>query len=103
MVINRDLAVELKKAGWNSKSFDYDAHYERDVYDIDDKAFVCPTLEELITTCGYQLEAIIHQKSHAGDEWIAVPFYGDRKRGHGATPIEAVARFYVANHPYLKK
>ena len=107
--IDYTLAAELRDAGFPQRGAGkmLSAPIEVRPHNINDDYVVpyqetlkryayLPTLEELIEACGFQLEAITQQQSHAGSEWVAIPFYGNKKSGKGTTPTEAVARLYLA-------
>jgi len=87
-----ELAKQLKDAGFFQEGKGTRvAPPDKIVARRDDFAYV-PTLEELIETCDPHFFMLIKQNSR---EWYA----GDETNklcGHGSTPIEAVARLWLA-------
>jgi hypothetical protein len=82
-----ELARELKQAGYPIKK-QLITRYNRDI--------AVPTLEELIEACGDRFGALVH---HGG--WEARSDWSEQDRGiaaTGSTPIEAVARLWLALH-----
>jgi hypothetical protein len=80
-----ELAVQLKEAGFPIKKH-LITRYKRDV--------AVPTLEELIDACGEDLSAL---NQISKQEW----FVSSISQGNGvvfSTPIEAVARLWLALH-----
>jgi hypothetical protein len=60
-----------------------------------------PTFEELLAACGDVVQALTHERSQAGDEWVASSFDATGsgvKCARAPNPIEAVARLWLAVH-----
>lgn len=53
-----------------------------------------PTLKKLIEECGDDFEALTMEHSHAGNQWNAMEFHGN-KHGQGNTPEGAVAMLWI--------
>jgi hypothetical protein len=97
--MNYDLAKGLNDAGFpqagNGKWIGSPSEI---VWRSGDRVYV-PTLEELIAACGDEIEALTHEHSHAGNEWVASSFNATAsptRHARAATPIEAVAGLWLA-------
>ena len=108
--MNFELAKELKEAGYpqegktdNYWAFDgycraYRSYFEELEWP---NLFYIPTLEELIEACGDEFMTLsLRPKSIGIDlpdtKWSAFTTIHAEMIGHGSTPIEAVARLWLA-------
>ncbi len=92
--MNYELAKELKDAGFpqgvlTDRDLMLSATDNHDIADEDNEPVHYPTLEELIEACGSGFQSLSRKDGHG---WVA---YGT-KDVWGNTPIEAVARLWLA-------
>ena len=95
-MMDNELAKELKQAGF-PQTVHYDGRGVADYLETDANGRICivsvPTLEELIEACGTAFQSV-ERVSHA-------PFLARGReilQTTGQTPIEAVARLWLALH-----
>jgi hypothetical protein len=86
-----ELAVQLKEAGFPIKKH-LITRYKRDI--------AVPTLEELIAACEEEYLTIEHRNISGSRDWLATAHTLNQgnQSGVGSTPIEAVARVWLALH-----
>lgn len=97
-MITYELAKELKEAGFPQGTTSSDTHYT--FLDADGnpcnafgrEAAYVPTLSELIEACG---DSFVRIRRHSSDHW-EVWGYGVNEDFIGTTPLEAVARLWLA-------
>src|ERR1700730_1687001 len=86
-MISYKLAKALKEAGFQHDWGDWDGKL------IKDQSFY-PTLCELIDACGDEFEALAHEETAEGGEWVAMSFHSHR-HARGGEHEEAVARLWL--------
>ena len=102
MQITYELALELKKAGFPQKygvgnQMSYvDENNTFGNLDSEEQCYV-PLLEELIDACGEEFIGLF-TRSYGGKvyKWGAQSWEGEGTTSLGKTPLEAVAKLYIA-------
>jgi hypothetical protein len=93
-MISYQLAKELSDAGFpQAGRGEWVGPADKLVWRRGDRLY-SPTLSELIAACGEKIEALTHELSPAGNEWVATAFGSLHARGK--IPEEAVARLWLA-------
>lgn len=101
------LAKELKDAGFPQVWPQPDFMEIRDALVVDEirKKYpeqfdpYTPDLEQLIEACGKDwrgIESITKEHSQVENSWVASSFHGKVLHARGASPLEAVARLWLA-------
>ena len=102
MNLTYELAQELKDVGfpfirYPEYSSEYPLNrYGKGIHFGDRKLYCEPTLEELIDACGDREKQF--ELRRKGNGWVASDFFrgGREVWGNGKTPLEAVAKLYIA-------